>query len=674
MARPLSQPQSASYARHDSPSPGGWTRRRLALRRFFPSRARLHPIFLVPVFLCGTFLAPYVSVSGPNGAVLQEPVYRPLDQDWSPQQVLAPADAPPLRQEDDYAGAFVPSRADAAGKRRSPAQGGYKDEDDADDEQWESDDGTETSSPFLVHDGLLYFRTSATLIPEHRLERPFPVAPARHPPANQRAGSGAVAANDGGDSPPPAPRDWLAPGEIFAHPPGRRKHVVAAGAAGAGGAGAGAAQRRQATVPLHAPIPPAPRRQAVPQQQQQQQQGVRDPPQQIWQRGGEGAGAQLIRDERGRMLGPNAAAMARAKKEGKPFVPGTPAELLAAIRKARQKKMDESQAKKRKMEEAAVIARQRQAAAIREQQRIGLEKQLRQEQEAAAAAAAAKAKAQAQAMQPGVGLRRVDTDGKAPSREEDDEAALWAAQDEQDNEDLLESLGGPDADDELSLDDDEDDEALLAAVHALTPAELRDLTPEERALVAELEASAAAKQQRQAPLAAARGGGAGAARANAPQRPVARAAPAGQQGQNRHPPAHAQQIKVDQEAERKRKMAALAGQPHRRAKRGLDVDVESSPDSGLAVSGEAPADSVPATPSNPSDPNSPGGSSAGLQRRASIPTGAKPDRLHPITHLIAEAEVKWEDMLRRQSQSLEQAVAEYKRRYKMSPPTGFDSW
>ncbi|KWU46946.1 hypothetical protein RHOSPDRAFT_14268 [Rhodotorula sp. JG-1b] len=66
-----------------------------------------------------------------------------------------------------------------------------------------------------------------------------------------------------------------------------------------------------------------------------------------------------------------------------------------------------------------------------------------------------------------------------------------------------------------------------------------------------------------------------------------------------------------------------------------------------------------------------------LTRRASIPvvaSSADSDRLHPITHLIAEAEQAWENTLRRQSQSLEQAVREYKRRYKMNPPAGFDSW
>lgn len=51
-----------------------------------------------------------------------------------------------------------------------------------------------------------------------------------------------------------------------------------------------------------------------------------------------------------------------------------------------------------------------------------------------------------------------------------------------------------------------------------------------------------------------------------------------------------------------------------------------------------------------------------------------PDLPHPITLLIEQAEEKWESMLLRQSQTLEQAVEEYTLRYGYSPPVGFDSW
>ena len=38
------------------------------------------------------------------------------------------------------------------------------------------------------------------------------------------------------------------------------------------------------------------------------------------------------------------------------------------------------------------------------------------------------------------------------------------------------------------------------------------------------------------------------------------------------------------------------------------------------------------------------------------------------------AEAEWEDLLNRQSTTLEGAVKEYKRRYKRNPPAGFDKW
>ena len=52
-----------------------------------------------------------------------------------------------------------------------------------------------------------------------------------------------------------------------------------------------------------------------------------------------------------------------------------------------------------------------------------------------------------------------------------------------------------------------------------------------------------------------------------------------------------------------------------------------------------------------------------------------PDRIvHPIPKLMKEAEEKYIAKLRRQSRSLDQAVAEYKRRYKIDPPKDFDLW
>lgn len=51
-----------------------------------------------------------------------------------------------------------------------------------------------------------------------------------------------------------------------------------------------------------------------------------------------------------------------------------------------------------------------------------------------------------------------------------------------------------------------------------------------------------------------------------------------------------------------------------------------------------------------------------------------PNGPHPVSHLIADAEAKWEAKLARASKTLDEAVAEYIRRYKRNPPPGFDLW
>ena len=47
---------------------------------------------------------------------------------------------------------------------------------------------------------------------------------------------------------------------------------------------------------------------------------------------------------------------------------------------------------------------------------------------------------------------------------------------------------------------------------------------------------------------------------------------------------------------------------------------------------------------------------------------------HPIHALIANASVTWQNLLSKQSKTLQEAVAEYKRRYNRNPPKGFDKW
>ncbi|GAA6063769.1 hypothetical protein JCM10212_006265 [Sporobolomyces blumeae] len=51
-----------------------------------------------------------------------------------------------------------------------------------------------------------------------------------------------------------------------------------------------------------------------------------------------------------------------------------------------------------------------------------------------------------------------------------------------------------------------------------------------------------------------------------------------------------------------------------------------------------------------------------------------PPQPHPIHYLIREAEAAWNDKVSRQSRTLAEAVAEYRRRYGIAPPRGFDRW
>jgi hypothetical protein len=64
-----------------------------------------------------------------------------------------------------------------------------------------------------------------------------------------------------------------------------------------------------------------------------------------------------------------------------------------------------------------------------------------------------------------------------------------------------------------------------------------------------------------------------------------------------------------------------------------------------------------------------------------LPDPSKPNAVkaimeeqHPILELIANAEKKWDELQKRQSKTLKEAVAEYKRRYMRNPPKGFDKW
>jgi hypothetical protein len=62
----------------------------------------------------------------------------------------------------------------------------------------------------------------------------------------------------------------------------------------------------------------------------------------------------------------------------------------------------------------------------------------------------------------------------------------------------------------------------------------------------------------------------------------------------------------------------------------------------------------------------------GMATLQSTLPGTHPD--HPIYELMEHAERRWNRLLKSQSTTLERAVDEYRRRYRMDPPAGFDAW
>ncbi|QIW96056.1 hypothetical protein AMS68_001574 [Peltaster fructicola] len=62
------------------------------------------------------------------------------------------------------------------------------------------------------------------------------------------------------------------------------------------------------------------------------------------------------------------------------------------------------------------------------------------------------------------------------------------------------------------------------------------------------------------------------------------------------------------------------------------------------------------------------------QQRSSAPVQLTDNTIHPIAQLANSAQAEWSKTLNQQSKTLDAAVAEYRRRYKMSPPPNFDKW
>ncbi|GAA6038222.1 hypothetical protein JCM8097_005801 [Rhodosporidiobolus ruineniae] len=628
---------------YDSPDPRGLSRKpgRSTLR-VFSSRTRLHPVLLLPVFLAGAFLAPHINrhllPAGVNEPRLPDPVYRPQDYAWKPTDVFAEPDAPPLVPDDDSAGKRRRLGARKGTKEEEEERVLARDEHGAGGDEWEwwdpssgsSSDSAPltgadlTSSLYLVHSGLLYYPSTPNTVPTlsgSATHFPPAVPPAVRVPPRPRM------PDEGLTLPPRAPASWLAPGELFARAPGRRKHAL----------------DRDRLVDLHAPLPPAPPRRNVAQQQQQQAAAARRAG--AGAAGGGAAGGKkkdrIERDKDGHVLGPNAAAMARAKREGRPFVPGDPAELV---------------------EQREELARKRKAEAARKK-----------------AAALPKNIAWARAdAQPKVAI----APPPALEEDEDDDGGIWEAADDEELTDAdyaaLEAEVDADEDEDVAIDEN-DDVALLAAIRALSPAELAELSPNERALVKELEANEAALKRRK--------GQAGGGRKNWMENDLG---------------AYREREKAREQAKERARppppkpvFNPMGGRGLKKRSFEVEEIVESVQDpDGVAddfattaspAAEPASSSSASADSSSPPSPDAASPSSGNLTRRAladdltddpsSLSSKPAPaDRLHPIAHLIARAEEEWDDMLRRQSQTLEQAVAEYQRRYGRKPPAGFDAW
>lgn len=79
---------------------------------------------------------------------------------------------------------------------------------------------------------------------------------------------------------------------------------------------------------------------------------------------------------------------------------------------------------------------------------------------------------------------------------------------------------------------------------------------------------------------------------------------------------------------------------------------------------------IPAAPAGPAAPWSPTLRDQDLSR----PLQYNDTHVHPIEYLAKNAENDFSALLQRQSRTLEEAVAEYKRRYNIPPPPHFDKW
>ncbi|KAL8381508.1 hypothetical protein RB595_005665 [Gaeumannomyces hyphopodioides] len=101
------------------------------------------------------------------------------------------------------------------------------------------------------------------------------------------------------------------------------------------------------------------------------------------------------------------------------------------------------------------------------------------------------------------------------------------------------------------------------------------------------------------------------------------------------------------------------------------------PEISPARPGQAQAPIPPPIPDaalSPTDTTAATSSPPPILKPSKEPRPAPPGTQHPISYLISAAEEEMGKTVARQSKTLEQAVAEYRRRYGMPPPPRFDKW
>ncbi|KAI5477189.1 glycosyltransferase family 90 protein [Pseudohyphozyma bogoriensis] len=505
-------------------------------------RNRIHPFLLVPVFFFGLACSSWTRSELPTPVYQGDPKW---DEGYDP---FLPPDAPPLRDEDEMRQARDTRAAQRAGMYQHIIDSDAAD--DEDDDYFDDRGAAETKRPayFTELDGYLYFPTAAPLvdinIPAAKRQEHYstPFDSILDPPPRGKPGDAPVAVVR------PVYPPFIHPEAPFTNPEALRH------------------------AKLPPPLPPL-------------KEGARAKPV-----AGLGFGQKPnVPPQRPgapeKKLGANAVAMMKAAKEGIPFKPAKPLDLLAelkeheALEKEKQAKIERARKDHLELEQVA---------------KFGLAGD-----DALPRAGAGRAFAG-----PIPGGRPAVADRIAQGKEMRELAAA---------ERLAQRKAGgiPPEPRQRGGDAFEmNDAALLAAYHAMSEAEVDELSDAELSIFLELEEKIQLKDKGGAP-------------------------------KLRKRSFEVEEV-IEEVAEEmlEVKPAEVPVEEPRLQKRSLPEEVSTEEAAQPHVKREA----------------------------------AGKDRVHPISYLIEEAENKWQETLRRQSQTLFQAVVEYQRRYNRKPPLGFDSW